>query len=111
MTPFRSEALENGVSVAFFDLSNRYFGDYHRVRVEVRISVLVPGQEQPLVKVRMLDRMGVPGAEVPAVRARLADDFWINAAAYLGRADYPARLLAAEVSPRRLTPASLLHAL
>lgn len=101
MRPFRSEALDNGVAITFFDLSNRYFGDYYRVRVEVRISV--PQLGQSLVKVHMLDRMGVPGADVSGVRTRLVEDFWRNAGAYLGRPDYPARLLAA-ASPLRRAP-------
>lgn len=109
MTPLRSELLDNGVAVTFYDLSNRYFGDYHRVRVEVRISVPVPPQSQPLVKVHMLDRMGVPGAEVSSVRTRMVDDFWRNAAAYLGRPDYPARLLAAATPLRRAPLVSPNH--
>ena len=101
MTSFRSETLPNGISVAFFDQSNRYFGDYHRVRVEARITVPHPEQAEPLVKTQVLERMGVAGAEVAAVRQQLCDNFWCHAAGYLGRADYPARLLAAEQQARR----------
>lgn len=101
MTSFRSETLANGLSAAFFDQSNRYFGDYHRVRVEVRISVPHPDRAEPLVKVLILERMGVPGAEVATVRRQLCDNFWDHASGYLGRPDYPARLLAAEQQNRR----------
>lgn len=110
MTPFRSEKLPNGVSVAFIDRSNRYFGDYHRVLVEARISVPVAGREEPLVQARSLERMGVAGSEVTTVRDRLADDFWRHAAGYLGRPDYPARLQTAAAAPRRRSPLiSLVH--
>lgn len=103
MTPFRSETLANGVRIEFIDLSNRYFGDYHRVCVEVRIQVPRPGEAQPLVRKKTLERMAVPGAEVDAVRHRLADDYWQHAGRYLAHADYPSRLLAVETArPRRL---------
>ena len=99
MTPFRTERLANGLDVAFVDFSNRYYGDYHRVCVEVRIAaqgadgsanadVTVPQQ------VRHLERMGVAGADVEAVRRQLVDDFWRHAGPYLGHPDFPARLAA-----------------
>ena len=110
MTGFRSETLPNGLSVVFFDQSNRYFGDYHRVRIEAHISVSHPDLAEPLIKMRILERMGVAGAEVAAVRQQLCDDFWNHAAGYLGRADYPARLLAAEQQTRRRSfPATAIN--
>ncbi len=110
MMSFRCEMLPNGVSVVFIDRTNRYFGDYHRVLVEARISVPVASRAEPLLQVRSLERMGVAGSEVAAVRDRLANDFWCHAASYLGRPDYPARLLAASATPRKQSPLiSLLH--
>lgn len=109
MTPFYGETLANGVVINFFDLSNRYFGDYHRVCVEARISVPIPERSEALVKVRVLERMGVAGAEVTTVRDRLVADFLHHASGYLGRPDYPARLLAAETAPRRRTGIVALH--
>jgi len=113
MAPFRTERLANGVVIEFSDLSNRYFGDDHRVCVEVRITTdaptvgdrpgaaASPSVEQVRTQSR-LERMGVPGAEVEATRNRLVDDYWRHAARYLGQADYPARLLAARaVAARR----------
>lgn len=111
MTPFRTERLANGVCVAFIDQSNRYFGDYHRVRVEVQVTVpplsgdsaaetLAPGGRQ---RITHLERMGVAGAEVETVRDRLVADYWQHAGRYLAHAGYPARLAAADnPSPRRL---------
>jgi hypothetical protein len=98
MTAFRNDILANGIAVEFSDVSNRYFGDYHRVRVVVRLLVSRPDREQPLVKVHTLERMGVPGAEVEAVRNRLAEDYWQHAGRYLAHPDYPARLRAAEAA-------------
>lgn len=101
MPPFRNNLLDNGVIVEFFDLSNRYFGDYHRVCVEVRLLIPHPERKEPLIKVLTLERMGVPGAEVESVRNRMADDYWQHAGRYLARADYPARLFAAEAATSR----------
>ncbi|MHB8707473.1 MAG: hypothetical protein ACYC9I_01215 [Desulfuromonadales bacterium] len=111
MTAFRTERLANGVTVAFVDQSNRYFGDYHRIRVEVQVTMPplsgststespAPGCRQQTV---YLERMGVAGADVETVRNRLAEDYWQHAGRYLAHAEYPARLAAAKnPSPRRL---------
>lgn len=108
MSLFRSERLGNGLVIEFRDRSNRYFGDYHRVCVEVRMLLPCAQQGEPVVKVRMLERMGVAGGEVLAVRDRLAEDFWQHAGRYLAHPDYPARLQAAEAaSRRRLRPAGV----
>lgn len=101
MTPFRSEVLGNGVVVAFFDRSNRYFGDYYRVCVEVRLTVPHADGAESSVQMKTLERMGVAGAEVAAVRDRLVDDYWQHAGRYLAHADYPERFLAAEKKSRR----------
>lgn len=110
MTPFRTEHLANGVEVAFTDLSNRYYGDYHRVCVEVRIMApCPPGHGGPavsdrLLTIKRLERMAVPGAQVAAVRDRLVDHFWVHAAGYLAHSEFPARLAARSAGlPRRQT--------
>jgi len=92
MTPFRTERLANGVVVDFVELSNRYFGDYHRVCVAVRIHVPLPGDCRHRIK--HLERMGVAGADVAAVRDRLVDDYWRHAGPYLAHPDFPTRLSA-----------------
>jgi hypothetical protein len=92
MTPYRTERLANGVVVDFVDLSNRYFGDYHRVCIEVHIHVPLPVDCRHSIK--QLERMGVAGAAVAAVRDRLIDDYWRHAGPYLARPDFPARLAA-----------------
>lgn len=101
MSPFRSEKLDNGIRVDFVDQSNRYFGDYFRVCIEVRLQVPRPQGGEPLVKVRTLERMGVSGAEVETVRALLVDSYWQHAGRYLTHSAVPARLLAAEASAPR----------
>jgi len=92
MTPYRTERLANGVVVEFVDLSNRYFGDYHRVCIAVQIHVPLPVDCRQSIK--HLERMGVAGADVATVRDRLIDDYWRHAGPYLARPDFPARLAA-----------------
>ena len=92
MTPFRTEQLANGVVLDFVDLTNRYFGDYHRVCIEVRIRVPLP--VNCFHSITRLERMGVAGAAVTVARDRLVDDYWRHAGQYLARADFPARLAA-----------------
>lgn len=113
MQPLRSERLANGLVLQFFDRSNRYYGNFHRVAVEVRIRLtLTPdhfaGTEDPvgagiearllvgeeLIEVRMLQHMGVAGEEVASVRDQLISRFLGTAGPYLERPDYPQRLLA-----------------
>jgi hypothetical protein len=103
MLPFRTERLANGITLRFFDRSNRYFGDYHRVYIEIHLSVALP--TGTVAEVSHRERMAVPGAEVESVRDRLAEDFLRHTGRYLAQADYPARLAAAAavrpLSPRR----------
>lgn len=98
MLPFRTEHLANGITLTFFDCSNRYFGDYHRVYVEIRLSV--PPPAGPFTAIRHRERMAVPGAEVEVVRDQLVDDFLRHAGRYLAHPDYPVRLAAGEAAAR-----------
>lgn len=111
------EELDNGLLLEFFDRSNRYFGDYHRVCIEVRttlpltaLSLAEIGTElrqraerhfgPALVVVRQRERMGVESARVAVVVRELIDGVLNEAERYLSRPDYPARLLAVEVEKR-----------
>lgn len=116
----RTENLRNGLVIEFFDRSNRYFGDYHRVCVEVRCRIPLPidlfaetaapeaelqaaktllGNE--VVFSRVLEKMGVAGAEVEAVRQSLINNFIRGALSYMGGPDFPRRFVVAELENRR----------
>jgi len=112
----REDVLENGLVVAFVDVSNRYYGDYHRVRVEVRCSL--PLQPEMFADtgdleraralwgeafdwIRPLEKMGVSGAEVTATAAKLIEGFVASAYPYLSQPQFPACLLAKELFARR----------
>ena len=114
-----SETLKNGLIVEFRDKSNRYFGDYHRVRIEVfcRFSLgpeLFCASARPqsecerakallgeeLTFVRHLERMGVAGGRVEEVRRELIDSFAKSAFPYLEAPDFIQRLVARELEKR-----------
>ena len=123
--PFAEEELSNGLHLRFFDESNRYFGDYHRVRIVVAIEValtpelisdpelLAAGIQRfgaTLTSSKVLERMGVPGARVESLRAELVASYQLEVQSYLNRPDVPARLLRAELA-NKPSPSTILRML
>jgi hypothetical protein len=119
-TILRNDQLDNGVRLEFVEESNRYFGDYYRLRIEVRCRVsidaaLFPHAADPagesrrvrgllgeeLTWTRPLERMGVATADLPVVRAELMESFATSTYPYLRSPDFPARLLAGELEKRK----------
>ncbi|WP_432822053.1 hypothetical protein [Trichloromonas sp.] len=116
----RTEHLANGVRVDFIDRSNRYFGDYHRLRVEVRCRIAVtpqlfaatadPCAEADRVRsrlgdevlwVRHLERMGVAGGDLEMVRSEMIDSFVKSSFSYLQSHEFPIRFVAIEMVERQ----------
>lgn len=116
----RSVRLENGLTIEFSDRSNRYFGDYHRVCVEVRCRVALgpeafagsadPAAEQQAARAvlgsevafsRTLEKMGVAGEAVEQTREALIDSFIRSALSYLSAPAFPGRFIAGELERRR----------
>lgn len=118
----REEVLENGLRLEFWDQSNRYFGDYHRVRVLVRLRlsltagpladrVAQPILEQArvnlgdeLIEEQVLEKMGVAGADLEVLRQEQIDRFLTGNRAYLARPAYVERLLARQLGNRPRRP-------
>jgi len=119
-TILRNEQFNNGVRLEFVEGSNRYFGDYHRLRIEVRCRVAItptlfpeaadPAGESSRVRgllgdeltwTRHLERMGVATADLPVVRAELMESFASTTYPYLRSPEFPARLLAGELEKRK----------
>jgi hypothetical protein len=115
-----AEHLQNGLTVEFHDRSNRYFGDYHRLHLEVLCRLpltptLFAHEADPrgaceearrllgpeAVHRRTLERMGVAGGELEATRRALIDDFLRSTLPYLENPLYPSRMLASELTRRR----------
>lgn len=119
-TLLHTQKLTNGITVEFFDRSNRYFGDYHRICIDVACSLplcpeffaaandpeaewqrarVVLGEE--VVFKKTLEKMGVPGAEVDDTRQRLMEEFSRTTFPYLQSPEFPTRFVAAELAKTR----------
>ncbi len=113
----RTIHLDNDLVVEFFDRSNRYFGDYHRLCVEARCRVpLTPecfaGSVDPdaelqaaktvlgneVVFARTLEKMGVAGEAVERAREVLVDSFIRSSLPYLDTPTFPRRFVGAELA-------------
>lgn len=120
MSLLRHEELANGLSVRFIDCSNRYYGDYWRLKVEVRCALILQpelfvGEADPqgacararqllgdqVVFTRSLEKMGVDGGQLESARTSLVEGFVRNAFPYLGQTEFPARLVVRELSAKR----------
>lgn len=111
--PFAEERLTNGLYLRFFDQTNRYFGDYHRLRIVVEIELNLSNElltdpelltaakkrfGASLTINKVLERMGVPGSRVDALRAELVASYQTEVQSYLIRPEVPLRLLRAELA-------------
>ena len=115
----RTENLANGMKVEFIDLSNRYYGDFHRVRIDVCCSfTLTPAilaevaeseaERENVRKIlgenythtRVLEKMGVPGDALEETKHNLIDSFAGNALSYMAQPSFPLRLIARELERR-----------
>jgi len=118
MTPYRVVPLSNGLELELHDHSNRYFGDYHRIRIEIRCTIpLAPrffagdAQHPDLLRAqslfgdaltftRALERMGVAGDDVEKVREALVHDFLESTARYLEHPEFVRRYVAGQLRER-----------
>lgn len=113
--------LSNGVTLVFRDRSNRYFGDFHRVYIEVKGEIpldqsppsedLMPSVEKlsgPLCYEKTLERMGVPTVELSRVKTALIADFLTSSRSYLEKPTFPCRFLQKKLAEKP-QPASLLR--
>lgn len=82
-----SITTDSGVVVKFYDNTNRYFGDFHCVRIAVTACPLendtLRYENTDPVYQTVLDRMAVPGIEIVAVRKQLIRNFIENALPYM----------------------------
>ena len=119
MITIREERLDNGLQILFVDQSNRYFGDYHRVCIQITLvcaldQLPVANNEDEAFRknaiaslgkvlkvVKRLERMGVPTAEVERVRQEMVEAFLESSSPYLNRPEYLRSLVDAELKKRR----------
>ncbi|TYO99710.1 hypothetical protein EDC39_102236 [Geothermobacter ehrlichii] len=121
--PFRVEPIGDGFSLRFYDRSNRYYGDYHRIRVVVRMEIPVRREfflderdpDRACDRARRwlgdvvcfeksLERMGVPGSQVASVRDELVASFLATAAGYMNKPDFPGKFVRKSVQERQKGP-------
>jgi len=95
----RRVSISENFVLEFFDRSNRYFGDYSRVLIE--IVALLDSADGPL---RLhyqhpLKKMGVAGSEIEAETARLIDQFLETTVPYMSQPGFIPQLLLAMNRP------------
>ncbi len=101
-----SKKLKNGIVVDFVDRSNRYYGDFHRVKIDVVAkfpvdTTLLPEELQEIATgcngeatyQRSLEQMGVKTAEVGTVTQALIDNFIATVGSYLEKENFVELLL------------------
>ena len=93
-----SLVLKNGLRIHFFDQSNRYFGDFHRIYIKVQIA-LPDGFELPAglcresaCLERTLEKMGVTTDELAQQRKLMIDNFLLTSISYFEKSDFPQKL-------------------
>lgn len=89
-----TQQLENGLQLEFEDLSNRYYGDYHRVCISIYCRLAEDGHQERYL-FTSLEKMAVAGGELAAVKQQLMEQFDQRQRSYLARPDFPRRFLAA----------------
>jgi len=117
--------LANGLNIQIFNLTRRYYGDYHRVVLEVCCQMEVIPEQMPetvefvevrsllgekVVHRRTLERMGVPTAAVDSAIDELIAQFTEHSLAYLASSSYPRKLILTELRRVRRKPAMKLSA-
>jgi len=122
MTVVYQQDLPNRLKLIIEDQSNRYFGDYHRVKLLVRCPICVAAEYfgastdphaaaqaaqrtlgQKVLYERSLERMGVPSRDLERAKQELRDQFLQINQAYLARDDFPARFIAMKLREKQQT--------
>ncbi len=111
--------LNNGLEIVFHDSGNRYFGDYHQVKLII-ICRIPLGEEllsehlsdDDLKKAmqlfgdhveyrKLLKQMGVAGDDVDSVKQEMVDNFMNTAAEYMQGDDFASRYVARRLVEHR----------
>ncbi len=91
----------NALALEFRDYSNRYFGDFHRLLIEVDALITT---EQELICLRYqrpLKKMAVVSAEMEHEKALLIEQFLTSIAPYMQQPDFLPKLLNAVNRPHQ----------
>ena len=88
----KSLTCSSALCLEFYDLSNRYYGDFHQLRIEVEL--LLGGEAQPtrLCYQRPLRRMAVTSALLAEEKNRLITEFLATTLVYFESATFVQKL-------------------
>ena len=107
----RDLTLANGLIVTFTSQSQRYFGDYYRVKLVIRTKtpVLAGYFDTPeefaqacallgeeVEYHREIEQMGIPSTEIERAVTRIIDDFIAHSGSYFSERDFPRKMVVAE---------------
>lgn len=106
--------LSNGLTVAIYDHTKVYFGDYHHVRVKIIClieGVIADSNQSNLDSIdprkisytRTLEKMGVPSIEIEKVIKDLLNDFEVNSLPYISSPDFPRKIAEKELFRKKST--------
>lgn len=116
--PIREIHLDNGLTVRFYDLTRRYYGDFFLVKLDARCHVPLRKEYfesadsfkeasallgETLLFSRTLERMGVPAAEVSLAAEGLMASFAEHSLAYLASPSFPPKLVLSQLSKAKRT--------
>jgi hypothetical protein len=105
--------LENGLTVSFFNHNHRYFGDYHKVRVEITCEVAILEEYfatpdefaeamaslgASAVFRRSLEQMGVSTDELEDCLDRVIENFINHSLSYIASPGFPRKLIQKELA-------------
>ncbi|WP_092349848.1 hypothetical protein [Desulfuromusa kysingii] len=109
----KSFQLENGVSVEFVPQENRYFGDYHRLQIDVIAKIPLDSGSLPadLIEVaekysgsikyeKTLERMGVASNQLDIATQSMIDGFMQTVGCYLANKSFAEHLLRKTLTTR-----------
>ena len=104
--PFNRTELKNGVVIEFFDQTNRYFGDFNRVKISVIATIPILASSLPadlqkvaatypgfIVYEKSLEQMGVVTSQVKTVTESLVTSFITSVGSYLEKQSFAENLL------------------
>lgn len=89
----RREEITAGLCLEFIDCSNRYFGDYHRLLIEVDALIVCDDGPLRLRYQKPLRKMGVSGDAADSEKMALIEGFLATASTYMRRDEYVGKLL------------------
>lgn len=98
--------LKNGITINFIDQTNRYYGDFHRVKIDVIAKFPVNTTQLPkdvhaiaeechghMTYTTSLEQMGVQSADLKNVSTALIDNFVKTVGLYLEKDNFVESLL------------------